>query len=429
MKLPEPVRQAWLQHRKTLLRIAGEPAGGRLLIGGGTVLAARWGHRLSEDIDVLLPDREVVSDAHPGGPNDLARQTGGRIEGKWRDRIKVRVEHGVLDICAMQPEMQGLERSATVEDETATVLSTAQILRGKLNRTHQGLARDAFDLVAAAKVEPRALEHAVNALDKTETDLVQKNLQDANDEIADAAEDALKGVTKGFETDISRLGMNAADAVGESRYTRVRIVLEERNLEIERWTAAGMQPAEPYPGDQIAEALLESGIGEYLKVNHLTHESMAGQGIAELWTKCGERSNGEPTRRRPRRSDRAELKEYLATAGTDLRYRGGQPACTPDPESCRGRNGRREKGPDGPKAAAARRRPGGEAAAATTRTGHDKKEHGPDTEQQRVQARITREPGARSPPPHARGGTREAVARALMARVNREQRLDPRESK
>ena len=282
MKLPEPVRQAWLQHRKTLLRIAGEPAGGRLLIGGGTVLAARWGHRLSEDIDVLLPDREVVSDAHPGGPNDLARQTGGRIEGKWRDRIKVRVEHGVLDICAMQPEMQGLERSATVEDETATVLSTAQILRGKLNRTHHGLARDAFDLVAAAKVEPRALEHAVNALDKTETDLVQKNLQDANDEIADAAEDALKGVTKGFEIDISRLGMNAADAVGESRYTRVRIVLEERNLEIERWTAAGMQPAEPYPGDQIAEALLESGIGEYLKVNHLTHESMAGQGIAEL---------------------------------------------------------------------------------------------------------------------------------------------------
>lgn len=41
-----------LQHRKTLLRIAGEKTGGRSLIGGGTILAARWEHRLSEDIDV-----------------------------------------------------------------------------------------------------------------------------------------------------------------------------------------------------------------------------------------------------------------------------------------------------------------------------------------------------------------------------------------
>jgi predicted nucleotidyltransferase component of viral defense system len=67
MKLPEPVRRAWVGHRETLLRIAGEKVGGRLLIGGGTILASRWGHRLSEDIDVLLPDRDVVNDTHPGG--------------------------------------------------------------------------------------------------------------------------------------------------------------------------------------------------------------------------------------------------------------------------------------------------------------------------------------------------------------------------
>ena len=228
MKLPEPVRQAWLQHRKTLLRIAGEPAKGRLLIGGGTVLSARWGHRLSEDIDVLLPDRKVVSDTHPGGPNDLAQQTGGRIEGKWRDRIKIRVEHGVLDICAMQPEMQGLERSTTVEDETATLLSTAQILRGKTEPHAPGPDARRLRPRRRLQVERRALQHAVNALDKTETDLVRKNLQDANDEIANAAENALKGVTKEFETDLSRLGINAADAVGKNRYTRVRIVLEGR---------------------------------------------------------------------------------------------------------------------------------------------------------------------------------------------------------
>ena len=282
MKLPEPVRQAWVEHRETLLRIAGEKAGGRLLIGGGTILASRWGHRLSEAIDVLLPDRDVVSDTHPGGPNDLARATGGQIEGKWRDRIKVRVEHGLLDVCAMQPELRGLERKTTVEEETATVLSTAQILRGKLNRAQRGLARDAFDLVAAAKAEPRALQHAVNALDKLESDLVRKNLQNANADIADAAAEALHGVAKAFETDTSRLGIDAAQAVEYSLYTRVRIVLDAERIHIERWTAGGEQPRETYAAADIAEGLLESGIGEYLKVNHLTHETMAGQGIAEL---------------------------------------------------------------------------------------------------------------------------------------------------
>lgn len=282
MKLPEPVRHAWRQHRETLHRIAAHKPGGTLLIGGGTILAARWGHRQSEDIDVLFPERDAIRDTHPGQRNDLAKATGGTVEGNWSDRIKVRVKDAVLDICAMRPELDGLERRITVEDETATVLSTAQILRGKLNRTQQGLARDAFDLITAAKIEPAALQHAVNALDENETHVIRSNLQDANDHIADAAADALVGIPKEFETDTSRLGTDAAEAVKENRYTRVRLSLEADELSIERWTTNGKQPKATYKTSDVAEALLESGIGEYLKANHAMHEAMASQGIAEL---------------------------------------------------------------------------------------------------------------------------------------------------
>ena len=282
MNLPEPVRHAWRQHRNTLHRIAEYGSGGRLLIGGGTILAARWGHRLSEDIDVLLPDRDAVRDTHPGKRNDLAKATGGTIQGSWKDRIRVRVEHGLLDVRAMRPELRGLEKNASIEDETATVLSTAQILRGKLNRSHQGLARDAFDLIAAAKADPKALQHAVNALDKSETDVVRANLEDANDDIADAAEDALMGIGRGFERDTSRLGLDAAQAVDNSRYKRVTIALDGDKLTIERWTAKRKERPETHTADQVANTLLESGIGEYLKANHELHETMAGQGIAEL---------------------------------------------------------------------------------------------------------------------------------------------------
>ena len=282
MNLPEPVRHAWRQHRNTLHRIAEYGSGGRLLIGGGTILAARWGHRLSEDIDVLLPDRDAVRDTHPGKRNDLAKATGGTVQGSWKDRIRVRVKHGLLDVRATRPELRGLEKNASIEDETVTVLRTAQILRGKLKRSHQGLARDAFDLIAAAKADPKALQHAVNALDKSETDVVRANLEDANDDIADIAEDALMGTGREFERDTSRLGLDAAQAVDNSRYERVRIALDGDKLTIERWAAKRKERPETHTADQVANALLESGIGEYLKANHELHETMAGQGIAEL---------------------------------------------------------------------------------------------------------------------------------------------------
>ena len=169
----------------------------------------------------------------------------------------------------------------------------AQILRGKLNRSHQGLARDAFNLIAAAKADPKALQHAVNALDKSETDVVRANLEDANDDIADRAEDALMGIGRGFERDTSRLGLDAAQAVDNSRYERVRIALDGDKLTIKRWTAKRKERPETHTAEQVANALLESGIGEYLKANHELHETMAGQGIAELQR---QRRQG-PTRR------------------------------------------------------------------------------------------------------------------------------------
>lgn len=43
-----------------------------MMLGGGSVLAARWKHRESSDIDVLLPDRENLVDAMEGGTRELA---------------------------------------------------------------------------------------------------------------------------------------------------------------------------------------------------------------------------------------------------------------------------------------------------------------------------------------------------------------------
>ena len=111
MKLARAAARTWRTHRDALRAIAGderEPS--RLLLTGGSVLNADWGHRESIDIDVLLPDRRNVDELGAGRRLDLAAAVSGEIE---------------------------------VEGATETVLSSAQILRRKLERIKKALPRDA----------------------------------------------------------------------------------------------------------------------------------------------------------------------------------------------------------------------------------------------------------------------------------------------
>lgn len=131
MKLPEPARTLWTRHREAIEQIATTPgAESRIMLGGGTLLAARWNHRESTDIDVLLPDRDNLNDARENGPLDLAAATGGEHKGSSRDRLRVELETGMLDMAATRPQMPGLEERVDVEGRNETVLASAQILRG-----------------------------------------------------------------------------------------------------------------------------------------------------------------------------------------------------------------------------------------------------------------------------------------------------------
>ena len=68
MELPEPASTLWKRHREAVEQLATGPGEkNRVLLGGGTILAARWQHRRSTDIDVLLPERESLNDGGKEG--------------------------------------------------------------------------------------------------------------------------------------------------------------------------------------------------------------------------------------------------------------------------------------------------------------------------------------------------------------------------
>ncbi len=268
MRLPEPARHIWIRHHKTLREIAKNYGGdGRLMLGGETTLAARWKHRLSTDIDVLLADRESVVGLAMEQSHDLAKQVGGRWIDATMTRVKVQVGAGKLDVTAAPPMLPGKERIEPVEGHEAIVLDSAQILRGKFNRTAEGVARDAFDTITAARAEPKALEEAINSLTAQQAEKIADDWRITNDQMAADAEISLHGIPPQYQTDLSRLGHEAAEQIHEHRYERVRIRAGENRIFVETRTRNGVERERVYANTTAENALTQSGMRFYLPAN------------------------------------------------------------------------------------------------------------------------------------------------------------------
>lgn len=174
MTLPEPARSLWMKtadaledELKTHLR---EYKGWR--IGGGTVLAARWGHRRSTDIDIKLRADAGLRVLKTSGDPETARRFHERmkelgavsIAEMHEDLIVVNFPTGRIDIFQSDDAMKEGQMREQLEHRTDPVASNAQILHGKMGRWARSPTRDVFDVAVANELAPEALETAVNGL-------------------------------------------------------------------------------------------------------------------------------------------------------------------------------------------------------------------------------------------------------------------------
>ena len=158
MKLPEPARTLWTRHREAIERIATTPgAESQIMLGGGTLLAARWKHRGKHG--------HRRAPARPRQPERRARKRA--VGPGCRHRRRTQGEQAATDSgwscrpeCwtwpAIRPQMPGLEEQLDVEGRNETVLASAQILRGKFYRTDKSITRDAFDFRPSPPTRIRA---------------------------------------------------------------------------------------------------------------------------------------------------------------------------------------------------------------------------------------------------------------------------------
>ena len=249
LTLPPPAGELWQRIgatvREEIRNITGAEA--RYAIGGGSILAARWEHRYSYDVDLVVPpDTALGMFAEANNPackfEARMRALGGRPAFNSDAQLwRVSFDDGErkLDLWASAPLLGAGEQACTIDGRLETVLSTAQILRGKLERSDEHLARDVFDLAKASEKDPEALEAAINAISRPLAESIAQSFHWAAPAIAAEAEGTLGGVPEDEGIQPARLGNRGAHAISNALYTRCCI--RTRNGAIQVTTATEAQ--------------------------------------------------------------------------------------------------------------------------------------------------------------------------------------------
>lgn len=290
MTLPEPARRLWLlaydaieEHVNALSRGPHE-----IRLGGGTVLAARWKHRTSFDIDLTLsPEAKIARLTAENNPalDAALRALGGTPEHE-PPNYRVKFETGWIDIATLEPRPAKGAAATTVHDKTVQVLSTTQILRGKLERGARSPVRDVFDFVTAKAIDRGGLAAAVNCLAAPRIHEMAFWWDQANEKLMTEAGVQLSHVPERFRRDPSDLGVQGAETLRGAIYERAAIYAGAGRAYAEVATLDGYEAT----FDVRGEELISRGLFDHIEA--LTGDA---EGVRErIATACGRR--GAPTR-------------------------------------------------------------------------------------------------------------------------------------
>ena len=141
--------------------------------GGGTVLMRRYGHRVSKDIDIFLPDPQLLGHLSPRLNPAAEALTPDYVE--QANFLKLYFPEGEVDFVVSGPLTRDPVAREVVVGRTILVETTAEIIAKKVwHRASDFKARDLFDLALVAEREPAALIAAREFLAARRRDLLRR---------------------------------------------------------------------------------------------------------------------------------------------------------------------------------------------------------------------------------------------------------------
>ena len=274
LTLPGPARELWLQTRDVIRRAMEELGGGtEYKLGGGTVLAARWRHRMSFDIDIHVAKttalEELGTDRYRWLHEDLEQLGAIPTYSPELNFLNIQLGEGgeqrEIQLWGHDLPLAKGHRQEPVEGRLETVLSNAQILRGKLERTSKKLSRDVYDVRRARELDPTELEIAVGTMRRAEINAIMVDWITGRERIADNAREKLRGVSHKQDPSYARLGVDGATALMDSRYERFRIGVEQDLIVVEAMTEGKDPRRMTMAADEAEHQFSALGINQHLR--------------------------------------------------------------------------------------------------------------------------------------------------------------------
>ena len=253
MNFPEPAGQVWNEYGEVLMKylvhLSQDAEVPRAWwIGGGTILAARWEHRQSRDIDILISEKTKGNGAeealksiatelrHRGAVVDLEIPHGW-MHARHQDPGGAERQRGI-DIWVKEPRLRAEVEVERIGNYNLPTLPTSQILYGKLLRGTGEIARDAYDIAHAHGKDPAALESAVNSVSWT---LQRRSeiLWHTGAAAIDREKNAIVAPDGRPAHDQEGCGRRAAAAIREARWSEVQITTRNGRLHVLTRNAGG----------------------------------------------------------------------------------------------------------------------------------------------------------------------------------------------
>lgn len=134
--------------------------------GGGTVLMFRYQHRLSQDIDIFVPDPQYLGFVTPR-LSDIAAAVSTQYVEDQGSYVKLIRPDGEIDFVASPNLTEAPFEIWNIAGQHIRVETATEIVAKKLwHRGDRATARDLFDLSLAIEKEPEALMQAAKFLQK-----------------------------------------------------------------------------------------------------------------------------------------------------------------------------------------------------------------------------------------------------------------------
>ena len=288
--LPEPAGQLYRSTRETLEKllptVIDDERGWWL--GGGTVLAAQWQHRLSTDLDIFLPAGASLTPFDPRWAPDfrdaMLRLGATRMEVQ-QGSIRTWFPQGRLEITALDPVPALPARKVNIDGHEAHVLDNASIMCGKLfGRGRRLPERDIFDICVAAQEDVEALRCAVNHLGPDARREIVHLLEIGADGFRASAPAVVLEPAARYARLLQEAPEYAATIIRDETYETMHIeYTSTRIVTVKARTVGGQMVSRRYrSGEALAQGMLRMGLEEAMLARHGTRRAFVEHANARL---------------------------------------------------------------------------------------------------------------------------------------------------